>query len=74
MTADEFAGLAAEARRHATNAQNDIRNASTRIEHLRLTALAIEADNIARRLETISEMPSMQGGQSVPSFQTGLEL
>lgn len=71
MTAEEFAGLAAEARRHATNAQNDIRNASTRVEHLRLTALAIEADSIASRLETIAALP---GIESVPAFQTGLEL
>jgi hypothetical protein len=43
--------LAALARQHATNMSNDIKNASTRIEHLRLTTLAIEADRLANLLE-----------------------
>ena len=44
----ELAGLA---RQHATNMSNDIKNASTRIEHLRLTTLALEADRLALLLE-----------------------
>jgi hypothetical protein len=39
------------AREHASNVHADIMNASTRIEHIRLTRLAIEADRIASELE-----------------------
>jgi hypothetical protein len=40
------------ARQHANNLAADINNASTRIEHIRLTQLALEADRIATALES----------------------
>jgi len=51
MTTAELEVLAGAARRHANNAANDIRNASTRAEHIRLTQLAFEAEWIASTLE-----------------------
>lgn len=39
------------ARQHADNLARDIHNASTRIEHLRLTTLALEAERLAEVLE-----------------------
>lgn len=56
MTPSQLTDIAAQARQHATNAQNDIINASTRIEHQRLTMLAIEADNVARNLEYLASL------------------
>lgn len=53
MTTDELAAVAAEARTHANSVQQDIGNATTRIEHMRLTRLAIEADQLAARLESM---------------------
>jgi len=50
MTIKEITQLA---RDHATNLTNDINNASTRIEHIRLTTLAIEAHNIVNYLEEL---------------------
>lgn len=43
--------LAEMARQHADNLTRDIKNASTRIEHLRLTTLALEAERLADELE-----------------------
>lgn len=43
------------AREHADNLQRDITNASTRIEHIRLTQLALEADRVATALENLSK-------------------
>lgn len=43
------------ARDHAANLTNDINNASTRIEHIRLTTLAIEAHNLAAQLEELDD-------------------
>lgn len=40
------------ARQHADNLARDIHNASTRIEHLRLTTLALEAERLAEVLES----------------------
>jgi hypothetical protein len=42
------------AQEHATNLQQDINNASTRIEHIRLTQLALEAQRLVQLLETLS--------------------
>ncbi len=42
------------AREHANNLQRDIANASTRIEHIRLTQLAFEADRLASDLERLT--------------------
>jgi hypothetical protein len=47
--------LALAAREHAHNVANDINNTSTRVEYIRLTQLAIEADNIASDLERIAD-------------------
>lgn len=46
--------LAREAREHADNAFADIANAMTRAEHIRISRLAIEADRLANRLETLA--------------------
>ena len=43
--------IAKAAREHATNLAADINNASSRIEHIRLTQLALEADRVATALE-----------------------
>lgn len=48
LTNQEIADLA---RQHANNMARDINNASTRIEHLRLTTLALEAERLAEVLE-----------------------
>jgi hypothetical protein len=42
-----------EARQLATNLTNDIKNASTRIEHIRLTQLALEAERLAEKIESL---------------------
>jgi hypothetical protein len=42
-----------EARQLATNLTNDIKNASTRIEHIRLTQLALEAERLADKIEKL---------------------
>lgn len=46
--------IAELARQHADNLARDINNASTRIEHLRLTTLAFEAERLAELLEAKS--------------------
>lgn len=48
--------LALAAREHANNVAADIVNASTRIEHIRLTQLAMEADRLATELERIANV------------------
>lgn len=47
MTDDELDRLTAEAKAHADHSFADIANATTRVEHVRLTALAQEARNLA---------------------------
>lgn len=47
----EVLRLAEMARQHSDNLTRDIKNASTRIEHLRLTTLALEAERLAEELE-----------------------
>ena len=46
--------LAAQARLHADNLTADIKNAANRIEHIRLTRLALEAEQLATDLEELS--------------------
>lgn len=55
MTTSELDMLCSSARLHADNVRADINNASTRIEHIRLTTLALEAENIAHSLESIRD-------------------
>jgi len=43
------------ARMHFENAKADIENASTRLEHIRLTALAQEAANLLTDLENFAQ-------------------
>jgi len=47
--------LATAARTLATNISTDIKNASTRIEHIRLTQLALEAETLATDMERLAE-------------------
>lgn len=47
--------LIESARIHFDNLQADIRNASTRIEHIRLTTLAQEAGHLLTKLERFAE-------------------
>jgi hypothetical protein len=42
------------AHQHAENLERDIKNASTRIEHLRLTTLTLEAQRLALSLDTLT--------------------
>jgi hypothetical protein len=51
MNITELTNIAAAAREHAENLAADIVHASTRIEHIRLTQLALEAERIAIMLE-----------------------
>ena len=46
--------LAVAAREHATNVANDIQKTSTRVEYIRLTQLAIEADRLATDIEALA--------------------
>lgn len=46
--------LATAARNHASNLAADINNASTRIEHIRLTQLALEAERLADEIERLA--------------------
>ena len=48
---DNLQELALAAREHANNVTADIKNASSRLEHIRLTQLALEADRLATALE-----------------------
>jgi len=42
------------AQEHADNLQRDINNASTRIEHIRLTQLALEAHRLVELLQSLA--------------------
>lgn len=52
MTDIEF--IIQAARNHYANVTADIQNASTRVEHMRLTALAQEAENLVTELENFA--------------------
>ena len=51
MNITELQEIARLARVHADNLKEDIDNALNRIEHLRLTRLAMEAEHLATALE-----------------------
>lgn len=51
METNELRDAASAARTHANSVSQDIGNATTRIEHMRITRLAIEANQLAERLE-----------------------
>ena len=51
------------ARMHFDNAKADIENASNRIEHIRLTALAQEAANLLTDLENFAASDELSGSQ-----------
>lgn len=42
-----------DAKQLATNISNDISNASSRIEHIRLTQLALEAERLVKKIESL---------------------
>lgn len=56
MTTDELAAVAAEARTLANSVSQDIANATSRIEHIRLTQLAVAADQHATRMENLVDI------------------
>jgi len=43
--------ISREAKELANNISNDIKNASTRIEHIRLTQLALEAERLSKKID-----------------------
>jgi len=49
-----FSPIIDSARLHAANIQKDISNAKDRIEHIRLTALAQEAQNLLIEIEKLA--------------------
>jgi hypothetical protein len=53
MSREQLLVLTTSARLHANNLRSDISNATTRVEHIRLTTLALEAEAIAASLESI---------------------
>lgn len=55
----ELAEAVASANLHADNLYADIENASTRIEHIRLTRLAVEARNLANVLTKLANRPDL---------------
>lgn len=50
---EELQQIATDARQHANNVAADIANASHRLEHIRLTQLALEADRLATAIENL---------------------
>lgn len=56
MTTDELNEIATAAKEHAVHARADILNAQTRLEHIRLTGLAVEAEQLATRLQNMLDM------------------
>lgn len=67
--------LVEAARVHRNNLLADINNASNRLEHVRLTALAQEADNLLTKLEDFSHgMIYSEPINSTATELSGLEL
>lgn len=58
-TDTELRQAAASANQHADNLHADIKNAQTRVEHMRLTTLAIEARHLANVLTKLAERPDL---------------
>jgi hypothetical protein len=50
----ELQKIAVDARNHAENVTADITKTSTRIEYIRITQLAMEADRLATKLEQLA--------------------
>ena len=59
MTPEQAHEIAREARAHAINLRADIKHAMTRIEMIRLTSLAIEADHLADAAERYANAPEI---------------
>jgi len=59
MTDTEIKALAAQARLHADNSRADVDKATTRVEHIRLSALAAEARRLADTLELMAARPDL---------------
>lgn len=55
----ELQQAAASANQHADNLHADIKNAQTRVEHMRLTTLAIEARHLANVLTQLAARPDL---------------
>lgn len=55
----EYDRLIADAETHAANARAAIGQASTRIEHIRSTALALEAENLVHVLRILRSWPEV---------------
>lgn len=53
--------IATAAEEHARNLRADISNASTRIEQIRLTQLAVEAEQLAIQLRTFANQAASPG-------------
>lgn len=62
-TDNELVQAAASANLHADNLYADIENASTRVEHIRLTTLAIEARHLANVLTKLAARPDLSTAQ-----------
>lgn len=58
--------LVEAARLHFNHLRADITNASTRIEHIRLTTLAQEAENLLTNLETYAAAQDQVPGNKIP--------
>lgn len=58
--------ISGEARKLATNLTNDIRNASTRSEHIRLTQLALEAERLAEKIESLIDSDNADQKPTAP--------
>lgn len=56
MTTDELTDIATAAKEHAVHARADINNAQTRLEYIRLTGLAVEAEQLATRLQNMLDI------------------
>jgi hypothetical protein len=50
--------ISQEAKQLAENLSKDIKNASTRIEHIRLTQLALEAQRLSEKIDKLLEDPN----------------
>jgi hypothetical protein len=81
----DYSRIIEAARIHYVNLKNDIENASTRIEHIRLSALAQEAHNLLTDLEAFEiglvyshagsseadfERMQLRAQQAVPEFKS----
>lgn len=69
-TRAELLRAATESRTHANNLRDDIKNAGTRIEHMRLTRLALEAEALAATLSLIAARPEIDRAIEADGFVT----